>query len=141
MAPDADAISSAALSALALGGAELAFQSSDDSVSSEHPDTIGVDVRPGERSIKGRDSSAAEVIANAMKEMGWHFEQPLNDLVSEVTAIDRGDSRRCARLNLGRIVQCLRAVGWDDVRIVRHLMSSIERNEVLRTSPIEEVLA
>jgi hypothetical protein len=123
--PDADAILSSALAIIAVNGANIEFSSSDDSVGEDQSNCIGVDVARGPRSIKGRDSSAAEVVARAMLRMGWHFDSQAMALVEEVTAIDSAKGGQRAWLNFGSLTQNLRDAGWGDLEIIDHVVESL----------------
>jgi len=125
VAPDADAILATALSAIALGGARIVWQSSDEDVGPRHPNRMGVDVRAGPRSIKGRASSAAEVVACAMQRLGWQFDATAMEVVEEVTAIDSAKGGRRAAFNLGQQVLHLRAAGWNDRETVGYVAGKL----------------
>ena len=126
VAVDADAILGTALTAIAVPGVRVEFGSSDDAIGPERTDTMGVDICAGARSIKGRDSSAAEVIANAMENLGWVFDEELRQLIHEVTAIDSAKGRKRTFLNFGTLCRSLRDAGWSDLQIIEHTAECIE---------------
>ncbi len=123
--PDADAILSSALTVISVNGADVKFCSSDDSIGEDQSNSIGVDVARGPRSIKGRDSSAAEIVARAMLRMGWTLDSQATTLVEEVTAIDTAKGGQRAWLNLGSLTQNLREAGWSDMEIIDHVVESL----------------
>lgn len=129
VAADADAIVSAALVKIVLdedgpGTTTVVWGSSDGAVGEEHPHRMGVDVKVGPRSIKGRESSAAEVIARAIQHprIGWKLDAPATAIVDEVTLIDTGQ-RREARLDMSLIIRSLKSTGWSDDVVLSHVIS------------------
>ncbi len=140
-APDADAILSAALVKIVLdqdgsGAATVVWVPSNISVGEEHSHRMGVDVEVGPRSIKGRESSAAEVIACAIQLIGWELDESVTEIVDEVTLIDTG-RRREYDLDMGSIILALRSAGWSDDAILRHVICSL----LPHMSPPSEVAA
>ena len=97
---------------------------------------LGVDVKVGPRSIKGRESSAAEVIACAIQLIGWELDESVTEIVDEVTLIDTGRHRE-AVLDMGLIIRGLRSAGWSDDAILRHVICSL----LPHMSPPSEVAA
>ena len=144
VAADADAIVSAALVKIVLdedgpGTAMVVWGSSDGAVGEEHPHRMGVDVKVGPRSIKGRESSAAEVIARAIQHprIGWKLDASATEIVDEVTLIDTGRHREICSMNMGLIIRGLRSAGWSDDAILRHVICSL----LPHMSPPSEVAA
>lgn len=129
VAADADAIVSAALVKIVLdedgpGTATVVWGPSDDAVGEEHPHRMGVDVKVGPRSIKGRESSAAEVIACAIQLIGWELDESVAEIVDEVTLIDTGRFRE-ACLDMGLIIRSLKSAGWSDDEVLSHVISQL----------------
>ena len=140
-APDADAILSAALVKIVLdqdgpGAATVVWVPSNITVGEEHSHRMGVDVEVGPRSIKGRESSAAEVIACAIQLIGWELDESVTEIVDEVTLIDTGRHRK-AVLDMGSIIRGLRSAGWSDDELLRHVICSL----LPHMSPPSEVAA
>jgi hypothetical protein len=141
-APDADAFLSAALVKSVLdedgpGAATVVWMSSNVAVGEEHAQRMGVDVKTGPRSIKGRETSAAEVIASAIKLIGWELDGPVAAIVDEVTLIDTGQ-RREAALDMNLIICSLRSAGWSDDEILLHVISQLSSH--MSPPPTEALL-
>lgn len=141
MAADADAILSAALVKIVLdqdgpGAATVVWVPSNITVGEEHSHRMGVDVKVGPRSIKGRESSAAEVIACAIQLIGWELDESVTEIVDEVTLIDTG-RRREACLDMGLIIRGLRSAGWSDDEVLSHVISQLSPHVRL---PLPEAL-
>jgi hypothetical protein len=114
---DSDAVVASALVLAVLPGARVVFESADNAVSSEQIDTIGLDVRSGARSVKGRGSSAAAVTASALHNLGFRFDAEVLELVEEVSKIDQGEWVP-RHLRCSQVVNALRRGGWSDQQLV-----------------------
>lgn len=135
---DSDAALAAGLCMIALPTAELIFQSADEAVNKNQPNVVGVDIRNGTRSIKGRESSAANIAAMALGELGFTLDSVALEIVAEVNFVDQGKGYLLRRaFTLSRILNCVRSSGWPDESLVLYVRNMLRAHV---TQQIKEVV-
>jgi hypothetical protein len=132
---DNDAVIAAALLLIACPNAELILQSANKPVSAEQRFSVGVDIAAGERSIKGRSSSAAQIAAVALGSLGFQLDNVAIRIVAEATAVDQGNARALrTTFTISKIIGFLRSAKYSDAEIVQYVTRKL-RSHVREPEP------